>query len=137
MQYSNKKSDDSYYEYLNSEKGYRFLAGVYSNLHKKNDIEKAMWLLCIEPSLIDGVHICASDSFIDWVVDYAKENGTKEEDPDGDITYTVNGYEITVSSIFDHPIGHYFVIINREINNSFARVAIKNTYHEGFVPTIK
>ena len=112
IDWKNKGSENSYYEYIHTDKGYKFLANVLSELHKNNDIKKAMWLLCVQPDCINGIDLCASDSFIDWVVDYAEENGTKIEDSDGDITYTVNGYKISISSIFDYSIGHSFQITN-------------------------
>ena len=134
IDWKNKGSENSYYEYIHTDKGYKFLANVLSELHKNNDIKKAMWLLCVQPDCINGMDLCASDSFIDWVVDCAAENGTKTEDSDGDITYTVNGYKISISSIFDYSIGHSFQITNgkerRHIYN-------KNKYHDGTVPTIK
>lgn len=137
VEWKNDDSNNSYYKYLHSKNGYRFLADVFSELHKNNDIEKAMWLLCVQPNCINGIDLCASDSFIDWVVDYAKENGIKKEQSDGDITYTVNDYEITISSIFDYSIGHTFIIFNRAVRNTFVEVEIRNPYHEGTVPTIK
>lgn len=134
VEWKNRDSEDSYYEYLHSEKGYKFLADVFTELHRNNEIEKAMWLLCIQPDCIDGIDLCASDSFIDWVVDYAKENGTKKEQSDGDITYYVNGYEISISSIFDYSIGHTFRISNGKESTSVEK---RNPYHEGSVLTIK
>ena len=134
IDWKNKGSEKSYYEYIHTDKGYKFLANVLSELHKNNDIKKAMWLLCVQPDCINGIDLCASDSFIDWVVDYAEENGTKMEDSDGDITYTVNGYKISISSIFDYSIGHSFQITNgKEITHIYN----KNKYHDGTVPTIK
>ena len=81
-----------------------------------------------------GIDLCASDSFIDWVVNYAKQNGTKKEQSDGDITYCVNGYEISISSIFDYSIGHTFHITNGKESTSVEK---RNPYHDGSVPTIK
>lgn len=126
--------DGSYYDYIQSEKGYKFLVSELTKLHRANDIKKAMWLLCIQPDCIDGIDACASDSFIDWVVDYARENGSQKTDSKGNTTFSVNGYEITISSIFDHSIGHYFRISNGQDGASIER---KNSYHEGYVPTIQ
>ena len=134
LDWKNRETEGSYYEYIHSEKGYKFLANVFSKLHQNDDIEKAMWLLCVQPDCIDGMDLCASDAFIDWVVDYAKENGTKKEQSDGDITYSVDGYEITISSIFDYSIGHSFYITNGKESTSVEK---RNPYHDGTVPTIK
>lgn len=132
--WSNREGENSYYDLIQSEKGYKFLASELTELHRKNDIKKAMWLLCIQPDCIDGIDVCASDSFIDWVVDYARENGTAEMDSKDNTTYSVDGYEITISSIFDHSLGHYFRISNGQDGTSVER---KNSYHEGYVPTIQ
>lgn len=134
LEYNNKDNKDSYYDLIRSEKGYKFLASELTKLHRNNDIKKAMWLLCIQPGCIDGIDVCASDSFIDWVVDYARENGSQKTDSKGNTTYSVDGYEITISSIFDHSIGHYFRISNGQDGASIDR---KNSYHEGYVPTIQ
>lgn len=132
--WSNREAGRSYYDLIHSEKGYIFLASELTKLHRANDIKKAMWLLCIQPDCIDGIDACASDSFIDWVVDYARENGSQKTDSKGNTTFSVDGYEITISSIFDHSIGHSFSI--RSGQNG-ATVENKNTYHEGNVPTIQ
>lgn len=134
LEYNNKDNKDSYYDLIRSEKGYKFLASELTKLHRNNDIKKAMWLLCIQPGCIDGIDVCASDSFIDWVVDYARENGSQKTDSKGNTTYSVDGYKITISSIFDHSIGHYFRISNGQDGASIDR---KNSYHEGYVPTIQ
>lgn len=126
--------DGSYYDYIQSEKGYKFLASELTELHRKNDIKKAMWLLCIQPGCIDGIDACASDSFIDWVVDYARENGSQKTDSKGNTTFSVDGYEITISSIFDSSIGHSFSISKGQDG---AIVENRNPYHEGYVPTIQ
>ncbi len=130
----NKDNKDPYYDLIHSEKGYEFLASELTALHRKNDIKKAMWLLCIQQNCIDGIDLCASDSFIDWVVDYARENGTQETDSKGNKTYYVDGYEITTSSIFDNPIGHDFRISN---GNNGATINRKNMFREEYVPTIQ
>ena len=132
--WSNRDTEGSYYDLIHSEKGYKFLASELTELHRKNDIKKAMWLLCIQPGCIDGIDACASDSFIDWVVDYARENGSQKTDSKGNTTFSVDGYEITISSIFDHSVGHYFRISNGQDGASIER---KNSYHEGYVPTIQ
>lgn len=132
--WSNREAEGSYYDLIHSEKGYKFLASELTELHIKNDIKKAMWLLCIQPDCIDGVRACASDSFIDWGVGYGKNNGTAKIDSEYNTTYSVDGYEITISSIFDSSIGHSFSI--RSGQNG-ANVENKNTYHEGNVSTIQ
>lgn len=124
----------SYYDYIQSEKGYKFLVSELTKLHKVNDIKKAMWLLCIQPDCIDGIDACASDSFIDWIVDYGLKNGTTKTDSEGNTTYYIDGYEIDISSIFDNYIGHYFRISNGKDSTTVDR---KNTYHKGYVPTIQ
>ena len=126
--------DGSHYDYIQSEKGYKFLASELTKLHRDNDIKKAMWLLCIQHGCIDGIDVCASDSFIDWVVDYGRENGTQETDSNRNTTYFVDGYEITISSIFDSSIGHSFSISNGQDG---AIVENRNSFHEGYVPTIQ
>ena len=121
----NEETENSYYDLIRSEKGYKFLASELTKLHRDNDIKKAMWLLCVQPVDIDGIDVCASYSFINWIVDYAKENGTTKSDS----TYSVDGYEINVSST-----GNYFVISNGQNTVGVDR---KNPYHEGYVPTIQ
>lgn len=130
----NSKNEDSYYDIIHSEKGYEFLASELTELHRRNDAKKAMWLLCIQPNCIDGINLCASDSFIDWVVDYARKNGTQETDSKGNKTYYVDGYKINTSSIFDNPIGHDFSISN---GNNGATINRKNMFREEYVPTIQ
>ena len=128
-----RNDEGSYYEYLHSDSGYKFLATELTKLHKNDDIEKAMWLLCVQPDCINGINVCASDSFIDWVVNYGKENDSIKTFSD-DTIYTVDGYEITISSIFDSSIGHTFIIDNGQNKVS---VENKNPYWEGAVPTIQ
>ena len=121
----NEETENSYYDLSRSEKGYKFLASELTKLHRDNDIKKAMWLLCVQPVDIDGIDVCASYSFINWIVDYVRENGTTKSDS----TYSVDGYEINVSST-----GNYFVISNGQNTVGVDR---KNPYHEGYVPTIQ
>ena len=137
LEYDNKDNKDSYYDFIHSEKGYEFLASELTELHRKNDIKKAMWLLCIQPNCIDGIDLCASDSFIDWVVDYARENGTQETDSKGNKTYYVDGYEIEIDSLFydkDWHLNHNFRISTEQNAVSVDR---KNPFHEEAVPTIQ
>lgn len=145
LSWNNRENDDSYYKLVRCEKGYKFLASELTKLHRKNDVKKAMWLLCIQPDCIDGIDLCASDSFIDWVVNYARKNGKEHTDSKGNTTYSIDGYDVTISSIFNHNVGHYSGISNGNIGHYFSisdgqngtRVDRKNSYHEGYVPTIQ
>lgn len=145
LSWNNRENDDSYYKLVRCEKGYKFLASELTKLHRKNDVKKAMWLLCIQPDCIDGIYLCASDSFIDWVVNYARKNGKEHTDSKGNTTYSIDGYDVTISSIFNHNVGHYSGISNGNIGHYFSisdgqngtRVDRKNSYHEGYVPTIQ
>ena len=95
LDYSNKNNDDSYYSYLKCKKGYKFIAEEFTKLHKTNDIDTALWLLCIQPDCIDGSDVCTSESFSNWILDYAKNNGTKGQTNGGRDRYEVDGYIIT------------------------------------------
>ena len=100
----NMSRAESYYVYLHSSKGYKFLASELTQLHMDNDVGKAMWLLCIQPDFIDGYDVGASTSFMDWIIKYAKSNGVRSTDQKGvndrwyNVTYEVDGYRITISS---------------------------------------
>ena len=80
------------------------MASELMKLHKENDINKAMWLLCMQPDCIDGSDLCVSSSLIKWVVGYAKTNGVRSTDQDGaddswyNVTYEADGYQITINS---------------------------------------
>lgn len=95
LDYSNKNNDDSYYSYLKCKKGYKFIAEEFTKLHKNNDIDTALWLLCIQPDCIDGSDVCTSESFSNWILDYAKNNGIKSQTNGGRDRYEVDGYIIT------------------------------------------
>lgn len=95
LDYNNKNNDDSYYSYLKCKKGYKFIAEEFTKLHKNNDIDTALWLLCIQPDCIDGSDVCTSESFSNWILDYAKNNGTKSQTKGGRDRYEVDGYIIT------------------------------------------
>ena len=126
--------DGPYYDYIHSEKGYNFLASELTRLHRDNDIKKAIRLLCVQPDCIDGIRVCASDSFIDWVVDYARENSSYITNSNGDTTYFVDNYEITISSVFDSSVDHSFSVSDGQVGSN---VNSKNPFHEGNVPTIQ
>lgn len=108
--WSNRKSEDSYYEYLTSKKGYKLLAAELTKLHSEDDVARAMWLLCIQPDCIDGYNLAASPSFIKWIVRYAKANGIRSTDQEGiddtwyDVIYDVDGFQITINSYEDKTI---------------------------------
>lgn len=103
----NRGSEESYFYYLRSNKGYKLIASELTQLHRDNDVRKAMWLQCIQPDCIDGYHLSASTSFIKWIVEYAKINGirsTNQKDADDswyNVTYDVNGYRVTIDSYED------------------------------------
>lgn len=106
-QAGNRNSKESCYDYITSERGLKLLASELSRLHKKDDIHGALWLLCTQPDCIDGIHLCASPSFIEWIVGYAKSNGDRSDDQDSfgkrwyNVTYLVDGYEIILDSYND------------------------------------
>lgn len=103
----NREGKDSYYEYLVSKKGYKFLAAELTKLHSEEDVSKAMWLLCIMPNCINGYDLAASPSFIQWIVGYAKANGIRSTDKEGaddtwyNVFYDVDGYRITIDAYED------------------------------------
>ncbi len=139
--WENRKDEGSYYEYFHSEKGYEFLASELTKLHRDDDIDKAMWLLCVQPDCIDGMDLCASQSFINWIVDYAKNKGNRSTNQDGEddywysVTYTVNEYEITISSFDDKDSDISEFSIRHEGDST--EVNRRNPFHEGTVPTIQ
>lgn len=100
----NQNSEESYYEYLDSEKGRNLIASELTKLHENDDVIKAMWLLCIQPNSVNGYDLWASPSFIEWILRYAKNNGVRsvEERAGGRecVTYTVDGYQI-IMDLYD------------------------------------
>ena len=139
----NRNSEESYYEYLDSEKGHKLIASELTKLHKNDDVIKAMWLLCIQPDCIDGYNLSASPSFINWIVDYAKHNGVRNTDQKGDygllyfVTYSVDDYQITLSSYYDNmstiKTGGF------DISNGDEQVSVntKINYAKENIPTIE
>lgn len=139
--WENIKDEGSCYEYFHSEKGYKFLASELTKLHRDDEIDKAMLLLCIQPDCIDGMDLCAPQSFINWIVDYAKNKGNRSTNQDGEddywysVTYTVNESEITISSFDDKDSDISELSIRHEDDST--EVNRRNPFHEGTVPTIQ
>ncbi len=142
--WSNRHSEDTYYDYLTSKKGKKFLAAELTKLHREDDVSKAMWLLCIQPDCIDGYQLAASPSFIKWIVGYAKDNGIRSTDQKGagdteyDVTYSVDGYQITISS-YEEKVSAFddiddFLISDGE-NRS--RIYAKFNFVDEIIPIIK
>lgn len=139
----NRYSEESCYDYLASERGRKLLASELTKLHRDDDINKAMWLLCIQPDCINGYGLCASPSFINWIVDYAKTNGVRSTDPEGIsgllhyVIYTVDGYQIVLSSNYDDmsvvTIGGFDI----SDGNSQISVQIRSKDANGTIPTIE
>lgn len=124
---------DLYYNYFHSEKGYELLAFELAELHHNNDVPKAMWLLSVQPDCIDGFNVGASDSFIDWIVEYAKENGEMQINDNYETEYLVDDYIITLNSHFEYSFGHTFTIGQGKYVRSVER---KSDYVED-LPTIE
>ncbi|MDE6568041.1 MAG: hypothetical protein K2K70_09975 [Lachnospiraceae bacterium] len=139
--WSSKNSEESYYDYLTSEKGCKLLASELTKLHEDNDVSKAMWLLCIQPDYIDGYHLSASPSFINWIVDYAKTNGarsTNQKDADDSrykVTYDVNGYRVIINSYEDKAsnINVFFISDGENIRT----IQVRNRYRKETIPIIE
>lgn len=129
--WKHREEDNSFYEYIQCDKGYQFLASELTEIHKENDIAKAMWLLCVQPNCVDGINMCTSDSFSDWIVDYGKKNGITQTSNNGDTVYCVDGYKITIDSLYK--VYHEFRIDNGHNSVYLYR---RNPYHEESVPTI-
>ena len=141
--WKNMRSEESVYREFESEKGYKLLVSELTRLHRDDDVSKAMWLLCIQPVSIDGVRLCASSSFIEWIVEYAKTNGVRSTDQDGDddswynVTYSVDGYQIIIDSSADKDRAinvQDFVISDGENRTD---VYVKNQYQRETIPTIQ
>lgn len=139
--WKNRNSEDSFYDYFQSPKGYKLLASELTQLHRDNDVNKAMWLLCIQPDCIDGYHLCASSSFIKWIVEYAKNNGVRSTNQEGagdswyNVYYDVDGYRITIDSYEDKAsnINDFSISDGENRNTIYAR----NKYQQGNMPTIE
>lgn len=108
--WKNRNSENSYYDYLTSEKGREFLAAELTKLHKNDDGSKAMWLLCVQPNETIGYALWASPSFIEWIVGYAKNNGIRSTDQEGPddrqyrVIYSVDGYQLIMDSSDDKEV---------------------------------
>lgn len=142
--WSSRNNENSYYNYLTSQKGYKLLASELSKLHRDNDVNKAMWLLCIQPDCIDRYNVCASTSFAKWIVGYAKANGIRStdqkgaDDSDFNVTYSVDGYQITMKNYQDSSssvIDIYEFIISDGENK--ARIRAQIGYQKVTVPIIE
>lgn len=108
--WKNRNSENSYYDYLTSEKGCELLAAELTKLHKNDDWSKAMWLLCVQPNETIGFDLWASPSFIEWIVGYAKNNGIRSTDQGGPddrqyrVIYSVDGYQLIMDSYDDKEV---------------------------------
>lgn len=104
--WKNRNSGESYYGYLDSEKGRNLIASELTKFHEEDDVIKAMWLLCIQPYAINGFDLWASSSFIEWILEYAKNNGVRSVEGRTEgrerVTYTVDGYQIMISLYDDN-----------------------------------
>mgnify|MGYP006922128193 FL=1 len=96
---NNQNSEESYYDYLTSKKGCDLIASELTKFHEDDDVIKAMWLLCIQPNRVNGFDLWASPSFIEWILKYVKNNGVRRVE-EKIVTYTVDGYQITMD-IYD------------------------------------
>ena len=133
--WSSRNNEESYYEFLISEKGYKLLASELTKLHRDNDVSKAMWLLCIQPDCIDGYRLGASTSFVEWIIEYARANGIRSTDQKGaeisnfNVTYSVDGYQVTIKYYKDKSSNindiDYFLISDGE-NEAGVYVRYKN-----------
>ena len=127
----NRNSEDSYYNYLISEKGCKIVASELTQLHRADDVGKAMWLLCIQPISTVGYHMWASPSFITWIVGYAKNNGVRSTDRRGpddtwyNVTYKVDGYKITMDS-YDDKKSNIGEISDFTISDGENRITVEN-----------
>ena len=140
----NRESEESYYKYFKSEKGYKLLASELTRLHQDGNISEAMWLLCIQPDCIDGIHLGASSSFIRWIVEYARANGvrsTNQKDADDSsyiVTYDVDGYQILIYSYDDKDsktnVIYSFYIINGKNSST---INLRNPFVEEAMPIIE
>lgn len=105
-EYSGKHSESSFYDSVKTDKGKKVIAAKLSDYHRNNDIDSALWLVCVQPNYIDGYDIGASEDFIQWIVEYAEKNGSLIEGNSpqyevGEYTITVYGYSTTYLNISD------------------------------------
>lgn len=135
--WKNRNSEDSYYNYLTSEKGRKFLASELTKLHRNDDVSKAMWLLCIQPNSINGFELWASPSFIQWIVGYAKNNGVRSTDQSGyNVNYSVDDYRLTMNS-YDDKESDFSDISGFSVSDGNNRITIDNrSRYKNTIPAI-
>lgn len=135
-----RNSEESYYEYINTNKGRNLIASELTKFHEEDDVLKAMWLLCIQPNRVDGYDLWASPSFIEWILGYARMNGVRsvEERAYGEqyVTYTVDGYQIIMTLYNDGKgIGNIYQF---SISDGENQIAIdKRSRYDDTVPAIE
>lgn len=98
-EYSSRTDEDIYYKIIDSEKGMKLIAKKLTEAHKKDDIDAALWLLCVQPNNVNGFDIGASEDFIQWIANYARKNG-KPSGEDSD-KYIVGDYTIKIYDYAD------------------------------------
>lgn len=125
--YSNRENENSYYQYLEEDKGLKVICKELSNYHKKNDIESALWLICVQPDCINGYDMCASEEFMEWIMECAKNNGIKDGN-NGFDTYFIGDYQIELYS-------DDYILVSNDKNSS--SVEGRNDAWEDDVITIK
>lgn len=138
--WKNRDREESYYEYLDTNKGRNLIASELTKFHEEDDVLKAMWLLCIQPNSVDGYDLWASPSFIEWILGYARMNGVRsvEERANGEqyVTYTVDGYQIIMTLYNDGKgIGNIYQF---SISDGENQIAVdKRSRYDDTVPAIE
>lgn len=125
--YSSKGNAGSVYEYINTDKGKKIIAKLLTEYHKNDDIESALWLICVQPGYIDGYDIAATEAFIDWISESARRNGRLVED--GIETYKLHGYSV---AIYDYSETYLRI----SDGNQWAEVEQKVSYQDDVIPVI-
>ena len=110
---SESMSESEFKDILDTQKGHRLIKKHLEQFHNENDVESALWLFCELPGrYFNELDICVSYNFADWIVDYAKQRGTKSSEtfPSGDSidVYYCGKYDIGIDLIYD--ITHEFSI---------------------------
>lgn len=118
-EYSSRTDEDIYYKIVDSEKGMKLIARKLTEAHKKDDIDTALWLLCVQPNNVNGFDIGASEEFILWIADYARENGKSAGENSN--KYTVGDYTIKIYDYAD---------IYLSISNGEHNVSVDQKYKE-------